>query len=535
MEVRKRISVDFNRPDSFLQVRAMQGDGFSRQVEMILLNDGAAWLPPKGADPSIIFHHKKTGVKGFYDKLPDDSPAIVITGNIAIVTLVSAMLAEPGDVWVALSFNDEELNRLTTFPFTLSVSKNPAIGSTEVEDYIRLQWLEDKVQELKDSGAFTGPQGEVGPQGPQGEVGPRGPAGDNTAALEAAQAANTAATNANSVANSMRAEIASLSARMDTFASLPEGSTTGDAELMDIRIKADGSTAPSAGAAVRDQVNQLKQDIAAVSAVCGTLENTEGGTVIQLTDCAERPLKGLRVFGRTVQDGTPTPDAPVELESVGDGGSVSVTVSDGTSEQRLTVSTPNGLPGIPVTSGGNYTDASGQQWICDEVDFARGVYVHRVNKLRVTEASGVRSISETYVRCQTTVPRGNNYHSSKAMNTLFPYNDDYTGEFAHAYVWSNLIYWFLPKETVQNYVEANAWLSDNDFRFAYVLETPIETQIPEDELAAYAALHTYKPNTTIYNDADAQMEVNYQADTKLYIDKQFAELRNAIVSLGGNI
>ncbi|MFQ8910864.1 MAG: hypothetical protein ACLR7P_12950, partial [Faecalibacterium sp.] len=36
-------------------------------------------------------------------------------------------------------------------------------------------------------------------------------------------------------------------------------------------------------------------------------------------------------------------------------------------EQLLTLPTPTGLPGIPVTSGGNYTDSTGQQWVCDEV------------------------------------------------------------------------------------------------------------------------------------------------------------------------
>lgn len=49
-------------------------------------------------------------------------------------------------------------------------------------------------------------------------------------------------------------------------------------------------------------------------------------------------------------------------------------------EQLLTIPTPNGLPGIPVTSGGNYTDENGQQWICDEVNLERGVYVQRVDK-----------------------------------------------------------------------------------------------------------------------------------------------------------
>lgn len=50
-------------------------------------------------------------------------------------------------------------------------------------------------------------------------------------------------------------------------------------------------------------------------------------------------------------------------------------------EQLLTLPTPNGLPGIPVTSGGNYTDPQGQRWVCDEVDLERGVKVQRVDKV----------------------------------------------------------------------------------------------------------------------------------------------------------
>ena len=49
-------------------------------------------------------------------------------------------------------------------------------------------------------------------------------------------------------------------------------------------------------------------------------------------------------------------------------------------EQLLTLPTPTGLPGIPVASGGNYTDSTGQQWVCDEVDFEKGVKVQRVDK-----------------------------------------------------------------------------------------------------------------------------------------------------------
>ena len=63
-------------------------------------------------------------------------------------------------------------------------------------------------------------------------------------------------------------EQTTLSNRMDTFTSLSAGSTTGDAELQDIRVGANGVTYNNAGDAVRGQYSQLKEDL-------GKLNNDE--------------------------------------------------------------------------------------------------------------------------------------------------------------------------------------------------------------------------------------------------------------------
>lgn len=63
------------------------------------------------------------------------------------------------------------------------------------------------------------------------------------------------------IVNGQNDKIDVLKARMDTFSSLPDGSTSGNAELSDIRVGYYGKKYPSAGDAVRAQVGELNDYI----------------------------------------------------------------------------------------------------------------------------------------------------------------------------------------------------------------------------------------------------------------------------------
>ena len=71
-------------------------------------------------------------------------------------------------------------------------------------------------------------------------------------------------------------KIVNLNNRVDQIASLPEGSTTGDAELMDIRVGAFGSSYSSAGTAVRTQALEVEENIEMITGCVPVKFNTNG-------------------------------------------------------------------------------------------------------------------------------------------------------------------------------------------------------------------------------------------------------------------
>ena len=91
-----------------------------------------------------------------------------------------------------------------------------------------------------------------------------GAVGDNTY-LAIDNGSDTSKINASDIVTPLLAPIESdmsvLEARMDSFTNLAEGSTTGDAELIDGRVGADGVTYTNIGGAIRSQVSDLKSDL----------------------------------------------------------------------------------------------------------------------------------------------------------------------------------------------------------------------------------------------------------------------------------
>lgn len=386
----------------------------------------------------------------------------------------------------------------------------------------------------------------------------------------------------------------------------------------------------------KEAVSKLKEDTAALQKRQNVLVGSETGNPVSCNDAFAAPLCGLTVYGKSTQDGTPTPDAPVPIVSAGDGGSVAVKVTGknlfpvitnaniskinkptggvrygyvfyvpaqssvtasgnadiGTNcfvgdldiktqtytqkaqlvsekggtytaklqsgwyviyiandylptiltklnaakiqleigtkatvyepyrEQLLTLPTPNGLPGIPVTSGGNYTDQSGQQWVCDEVDLERGVKVQRVNivDLSTCTITGTTNLAATK-RLAILLPlKGKNY-TVKALCNRLPYLVSFTSDTIHFYVDTNNAHVFIPIGAKNP--------EEGEYILFYALDTPIETPLTPAEIAAYKALTTYAPDTVVQASDGAGIKLDYQRDVNLVVKN----LEDAIASM----
>lgn len=488
----------------------------------------------------------------------------------------------------------------------------------------------DSLQELKGgiaSGDFKGEKGDkgdtgpIGPVGPQGEQGPQGPTG-------AAGATGPQGETGPRGAQGPQGIQGERGPKGDTGPQGPKGET-GSAVALDTTLTHEGEAADA---------KATGDAISAVKARQNILTGSETGNPIAVDDAFSAPLCGLTVYGKSTQDGTPTPDAPVPIVSAGDSGSLTVKVTgknrmpsnlkyddvaecfvkkntpitlvfkgdlvsqggnilffdknndqywfgidagkaehhithpvdlikfqyliDYTTsenvcltwnasspdyepyhEQLLTLPTPTGLPGIPVTSGGNYTDQSGQQWVCDEVDLERGVKVQRVKVLNLLDANGFDNNGTWHINAKTYFGAGTSYipmvwYDSiiKCLCTTFPVqmtsystgsNADlslYYSETGDTISLKSAL--FNPKGQSATVDEAKAWFTAHP-TYLYVPIEPIETPLTPDEIAAYKALTAYAPDTVVQASDGAGVKLEYQRNVNIAIKK----LEDAIASM----
>ena len=189
--------------------------------------------------------------------------------------------------------------------------------------------------------------------------------------------------------------------------------------------------------------------------------------------------------------------------------------------QSMSVTTPNGLPGIPVTSGGNYTDENGQQWICDEVDFGRGVYVQRVAEAKIKPETAHVSTDPKWYDSEKSYSYEVDYAEFAIDNT-----DNGKGFCSHLSSYTFMELYNKGIETgwlgVFNYGVFNfskslgicrtkdeflTWIQD--VKIYKMLKSPIETPLTASEIAAYKSLRTYKGTTIVEAEDKAGISVKY--------------------------
>lgn len=180
--------------------------------------------------------------------------------------------------------------------------------------------------------------------------------------------------------------------------------------------------------------------------------------------------------------------------------------------QTLTLLTPNGLPGIPVNSDGNYTDETGQQWICDEIDCEKGEYIKRID-CAVLDGVNIK-FSDSGPESLFWNGTKNTLHDANQKNIgmsnyltkgMFAFNSNY--DFVFVYKEKALEYF----DTVEQF---NSFLEQknaegNPVKIYYTIENPVKQKLSKKEIEAFKSLHTNYPTTTVLNDAGVWMEMRY--------------------------
>ena len=185
--------------------------------------------------------------------------------------------------------------------------------------------------------------------------------------------------------------------------------------------------------------------------------------------------------------------------------------------QSLTIQTPNGLPGIPVETGGNYTDANGQQWVADYIDLKRGKYVQRVWQKTFDGSESWETHMSTGYYLANILPEK---MSNREMlcNQLRRSDGGIASDVAIVGAFGTDSTIYIDNSTLRDNTQADkglsnwkAHLAEHPLTVMTYLDEPIERDLTPSEVQAYQELVTYAGTTILENDADCYMEVTYKA------------------------
>ena len=206
-------------------------------------------------------------------------------------------------------------------------------------------------------------------------------------------------------------------------------------------------------------------------------------------------------------------------------------------EQSATL--PYTLNAIPVSSGGNVT-IDGQQYVADYVDVERGKLVRMVDKHDLgavdwtsdvydgnyyfySVTSGFKS-KQGYFDCLCSQYRYVSYHSVK-------YND-----ISLAVQNNNANQYIVLKNDI--YTDASSLKSSLNGVYVYfILETPTEIDLTDEEVQAFRDLATYYPTTNVFvtsDQLDGYTEFNYPvslAEGWNYVKQQLGDTRDYIYDM----
>ena len=133
MIVTQKIDMNLDRYSPTPWINAVQGDAYSREIQLNLFSGGEVWEIPTDAQVLVRFQ-KPDGCGGEYDTLPDGSAASSISSNTATVVLVPQMFDAAGTVRVNVCLI-RGITEINTFQFLVNVHPNAGAQLTDSEDY----------------------------------------------------------------------------------------------------------------------------------------------------------------------------------------------------------------------------------------------------------------------------------------------------------------------------------------------------------------------------------------------------------------